>query len=202
MPDAGSALSYGWNTFKANPGPLIAIVAVPVLIEIVVSLLTQFVFDFSIVLVVLLEIIGVVLGTIAALGIHRSALLVTAGEGVDFAKAFQYDRWGEWFVFSIVFGLMVAVGLALCVIPGLLVIAFFGLAPYYFIDQRMSLGDALRASREAAGSKNLAFPILLSVIVGFLGILACGVGYFVTAPVAYLAVAFLYRYAQGQAVAS
>ena len=38
---------------------------------------------------------------------------------------------------------MVGIGLVLCIIPGLFVLAFFGLAPYYFIDRGMSLGEAL-----------------------------------------------------------
>ncbi len=81
-------------------------------------------------------------------------------------------------------------------------LAFFGLAPFYFLDGRMSLGDSLRASRGAVQRNGLAFPILLSVVVGFLGVIACIIGIFVTEPIAYLAVAFLYRYAAGQPVAA
>ena len=58
----------------------------------------------------------------------------------DIGKAFKYDRWGEWIGFSIVYGLMVGIGLALCIIPGLFVLAFFGMAPYFFIDRGMSIG--------------------------------------------------------------
>jgi hypothetical protein len=82
------------------------------------------------------------------------------------------------------------------------VLAFFGLAPFYFIDARMSLGDSLNASRRAVSSKGLAFPILLSIVVGGLGLIACLVGAFITIPVAYVAVAYLYRYAAGQPVAA
>ena len=128
--------------------------------------------------------------------------MITAGEPADVGKAFQYDRWGEWIVFSVVFGLSVGIGLVLCVIPGLFFLAFFGLAPYYFLDRRLSLGDALQASREAVSSKGLAFPVLLSIIVGVLGIIVCVVGVFVTEAVAYVAVAYLYRYATGQPVAA
>lgn len=199
-PDVGAALSYGWKKFQANVGPLIAIVAVPVVINIVISIIG--IATRSIAIQLLLNVVSFVVSTVAALGITRAALMVTAGETPDFGRAFQYDRWGEWFVFSIVFGLMVGIGLLLCLIPGLFVIAFFGLAPFFFVDQRMSLGDALTASRTAVSSKGLAFPILLSVIVGALGVIACFVGIFITYPVAYIAVAFLYRYAVGQPVAA
>jgi uncharacterized membrane protein len=92
---------------------------------------------------------------------------------------------------------MVGIGLVLCVIPGLFVLAFFGMAPYFFIDRRMSLGDSLSASREAAG-RGYAAPVILSIIVGALGFIACGIGALVTAPAAYIAVAFLYRGATNQ----
>ena len=64
---------------------------------------------------------------IARLGVYNMALMLTAGQTPDIGKAFQNDRWGEWIVFSFVYGLMVGVGLALCVVPGLFVLAFFGL---------------------------------------------------------------------------
>jgi uncharacterized membrane protein len=179
---------------------LIAIVAVPVAINIVISIIGAV--SGSLTLNLLLNVVSFVVSAVATLGITRAALMTTAGEPFDFGKAFQYDRWGEWFVFSIVFGLMVGIGLVLCLIPGLFVLAFFGLAPFYFVDGRMSLGDALQASRAAASSKGLAFPVLLSIIVGALGVIACFIGVFVTYPVAYLAVAYLYRYSVGQPVAA
>ena len=92
-------------------------------------------------------------------------------------------------MFSIVFGLMVGIGLVLCIIPGLFVLAFFGMAPFFFIDRGMSLGDALSASREAASSRGFALPVILSIIVGVAGVIACGIGALVTAPAAYIAVA-------------
>ena len=44
-------------------------------------------------------------------------------------------------------------------------------------------------------------PVLLSILVGFIGVLACGVGIFVTEPIGYLAVASLYRFAENQRLA-
>jgi uncharacterized membrane protein len=201
-PHAGAALSYGWSRFKESWQPLVAIVALPAIVEIVFSIVSPFALRASIVVWALIQVASVVVSAVASLGIYRSALMITAGEPVDFGRAFQYDRWGEWIVFSFVFGVMVVVGLIACVIPGLLVLAFFGLAPYYFIDQRMSLGDALSASRAATRDKDLGFPVLLSIVVGVLGAIACLVGLVVTLPVSYIALAFLYRSAQGQPVAS
>jgi hypothetical protein len=200
-PDVGAALSYGWRKFQANVGPLLIAIIIPLVAQIVLSIIGQLVIK-TIVGLLIFQILGWVVGAITGIGIYRVALQITAGQTPDIGAAYQYDRWGAWIGFSFVFGLMVGVGLALCIIPGLLVLAFFGLAPFFFIDGRMSLGDALTAARTAATQKGLALPVVLAIIVGVLGVIACGIGVFVTAPVAYVAVAFLYRYAAGQPVAA
>jgi len=199
-PQVGTALSYGFNKYFANVGPVLVIVLAPVAAQVVLSIIGQVVIR-SLVGVLVFQILGWIVGAIAALGIYNTALMITSGQAPDFGRAFQYDRWGEWFGFSIVFGLIVGIGLILCIVPGLVALAFFGLAPYYFIDRRMSIGEALKASREAATSRGFAMPIILSILVGVAGVIACGVGLLVTAPAAYIAVGFLYRNAAGQPVA-
>jgi uncharacterized membrane protein len=200
-PDVGAALSYGWRKFQANAGPLIIAVLIPVVAQLVLSAIGRLIGG-GIFVSLLFTALSLVVSAVAGIGIFRVALQITAGEPADIGKAYTYDRWGEWILFSIVFGLAVGFGLVLCIIPGLLVLAFFGLAPYFFLDGRMSLGDAFSSARNAASSKGLALPVLLAVIVGVLGVIACVVGLLVTEPVAYVAVAFLYRYAVGQPVAA
>jgi uncharacterized membrane protein len=199
-PDTGTALSYGWQKFQQNVGPLLIAVLIPVAVQIVLSFIGRGVNSFFV--AIIFQIIGIALSAVAGIAIYRVALQITAGEPADIGKAFDYDRWGEWILFSIVFGLMVGIGLLLCIVPGLLVLAFFGLAPFFFLDKRMSLGEALTASRMAVQTKGLALPVLLCIVVGFLGVILCFVGVLITEPIAYVAVAFLYRYAAGQSVAA
>jgi uncharacterized membrane protein len=200
-PDVGTALSYGWAKFQTNVGPLLGVIGIQLVVQLGLSIIGRVVIH-STVGVVIFQIFVAVVNAALGIGIYQMALMITAGETPDVAKAFQSDRWGEWIVFSLVFGLMVGVGLALCIIPGLLVLAYFGLAPFFFLDGRMGLGEALTASRTAVTANGLAFPILLSIIVGVLGIIACFIGIFVTLPIAYLAVAFIYRNATGRPVAA
>lgn len=198
-PQVGTALSYGFNKYFANIGPVLAVIVVYVVVQVVFVLIGLSVTSLAGRL--LLNVVGFVVSAVVSFGIYKTALLITAGQVPTLSEAFTYDRWGEWIVFSIVYGLMVGIGLALCLIPGLVVLAFFGMAPFFFIDRGMSLGDALSASREAASSRGFALPVLLSIIVGVAGAIACGIGLLVTAPAAYIAVAFLYRNAAGQPVA-
>jgi uncharacterized membrane protein len=198
-PPVGTALSYGFNKYFANVGPVLGVIAIAIVAQLLVQLIELSVS--SLVGRLLFSIIGLVVGAIVSLGIYKTALMITAGATPTIGEAFSYDRWGEWLGFSIVYGLMVGIGLALCIIPGLFVLALFGMAPFFFIDRGMSLGQALTASREAATGRGFAIPVVVSIIVGALGLIACGIGVFVTAPAAYIAVAFLYRNAAGQPVA-
>src|SRR5262249_42111472 len=151
----------GFRKYGDNIVPLLVVVLAPGIIASAILLIgiviVQGVFG-----ILLFEALAVVAASILQVGVYRVALQITAGEKADVNKAYSYDRWGEWIVFSIVFGLFVGIGLALCIIPGLFIIAFFGMAPFYFIDQRMSLGDAFTDSRTAASSKGLALPVLLA----------------------------------------
>jgi uncharacterized membrane protein len=198
-PQAGTALSYGFNKYFANVGPVLAVIVVAIVVQVVFQLIELSVS--SLVGRALFSIVGLVVSAVVSLGIYKTALMITAGQVPTVGQAFTYDRWGEWILFSIVYGLMVGIGLVLCLVPGLVVLAFFGMAPFFFIDRGMSLGDALSASRDAASNRGFAWPVLLSIIVGVAGVIACGIGLFVTAPAAYIAVAFLYRNAAGQPVA-
>jgi len=198
-PPVGTALSYGFNKYFANVGPVLGVIAIAIVAQLLVQLIELPVT--SLVGRLLFSIIGLVVGAIVSLGIYKTALMITAGSVPTISEAFSYDRWGEWLGFSIVYGLMVGIGLALCIVPGLVVLALFGMAPFFFIDRGMTLGQALTASREAAMSRGFALPVLVSIIVGALGLVACLIGVFVTAPAAYIAVAFLYRNAAGQPVA-
>ena len=115
-PDAGAALSYGWKKFQENVGPLLGVVLIPIAVQIVFSLLGQSIH--GIFAAFLFQLIAIVAGAIAGLGIYRVALMITAGEPVSVGKAFQYDRMGEWVVFSVVFGLGVGITPALVHHPG------------------------------------------------------------------------------------
>ena len=197
-PDIGAALSYGFNKYFANLGPVLLIILVAFVAQVVVSLFRLAVDSFFLQMVFL--IIGVVVSAVVSIGIYNAALMITSGRTPTVGEAFTSDRWGEWIAFSIVYGLMVGISLALCVIPGLFVLAFFGMAPYFFIDRGMSLGDSLNASREAASS-GYALPVILAIVVGAAGLILCGIGALITMPAAYIAVAFLYRGATNQVAA-
>jgi uncharacterized membrane protein len=200
-PDIGAALSYGWRKFQANLGPVLAVVLVPVLVQLGLSVFANTTVD-SLAGMFVVQVLSFVVGAAAALGIYQTALMITAGETPDLGKAFSSDRWGEWILFSIVFGLIIGAGALLCGVGALIAVGLWGMSGFYLLDQRMGIGQALRASFTATrANMNLAVAVAVCVLVGIAGVVLCGIGYFVTAPIAYIAVAYLYRLTNGQPVA-
>jgi uncharacterized membrane protein len=195
--DVGTAISYGWAKFQQNVGPLLGVVLIPVGVQIVLSAIGNGLggngarIAFSIVS----EIISLML----SIGLFNAGLMVTRGERVEIGKAFSTDRWGEWIVFAFVWSLMILVGLLFCGVGALVVIAIWGLAPFYFIDQGMSLGDSLSASSRATSAINgLRVNLALVALIGVAGVIACFIGVLVTMPIAYVGAAYLYRVANNQ----
>jgi uncharacterized membrane protein len=200
-PDAGAALSYGWKKFQENVGPLLAVILIPVAVQIVLNVIGQVIIRNAFGIAVF-GILGTLLNLMLAIGIFNAGLMITSGQRVDVGKAFSTDRWGEWIVFSFLFGLFVGIGAIFCLIGALVVIAFWGLAPYYFLDQRAGIGEAFTRSfaktREVSG---LPLALGLTALVGVLGVIACYIGLFVTMPIAYTGAAYLYRRVNAQPVA-
>jgi uncharacterized membrane protein len=200
-PDAGTALSYGWKKFQDNVGVLVAVILVPVAVQVVLGLIGVVALR-GIAGQILLSIISTVVSLALEIGIFNAALAITAGQPVDVGKAFSSDRWGEWIAFAFLFGLLVGVGAIFCGVGALIVLAFFGFAPFYFLDQRKSIGEAFNASLEATRSMaGIPFAIAICALVGIAGVILCVVGLLVTMPIAYIAVGYLYRRVNNQAVA-
>jgi hypothetical protein len=85
-PDAGTALSYGWQKFQQNVSVLLIAVLIPVGVQIVLSIIGRAVVN-SVFVEVLFQIIGIALSAAAGIGIYRVALQITAGEPASIAKA-------------------------------------------------------------------------------------------------------------------
>ncbi len=200
-PDAGAALSYGWKKFQQNAGPLLLVILLPLVAQVILSGIGRLAGSTAVLF--LLSAVSYVISLMLAIGIFNAGLMITAGQPVDVGKAFSSDRWGEWILFSFVFGLCVGIGALFCGIGALVVIAFLGFAPFYFLDQRMGLGDSFSASVEKTRTtKGLPIALALTALVGFLGVIACIIGVFVTMPIAYVGAAFLYRVTNNQPVAT
>ncbi len=96
---------------------------------------------------------------------------------------------------QIVVTFIAAIGTLFCVLPGIFVGIRLHLAPYYVIDRGYGIGDAIKASWH--DTKGNFWGLLGAVIViglfSTIGVLACCVGAFYTAPAAAIASCVLAR---------
>jgi uncharacterized membrane protein len=96
---------------------------------------------------------------------------------------------------SILYSLLVAVGLVLLVVPGLMAMIAFGYYSLLIIDRGLGPVEALKAS--AALTQGVRWQLfgfgLVLGLANLLGALLLGLGLLVTAPVSMVAVAHVYR---------
>jgi uncharacterized membrane protein len=118
------------------------------------------------------------------------------GESVQIGDVFRgFDDFVPAFVAGLISTIVVSLGLLLCVIPGLLIMALPTVA-LYLVAQGES--DGVAAFNRAWGivTKNLGSAFLCALvlgIVGSLGTLLCGVGVLLTAPLAMIGSYYMAR---------
>lgn len=201
--DPSHLVTKGWETFKRRPGLCIAL-------WFVFSLLSGSGGNASsqgqgadgdvavIILIVagLLALVGLLIGGPMRGGYGLAMLrLVRGDDSVTFGSLFDgFGKFLPLFLTFLLFGVVMVVGLALCVVPG--VILGLGLWPVFLIVMERDLPpvDALKAAWALTlGHKVPLFVLaLVSGLIGLLGVLACGVGLFVAGPVISLAWAAAY----------
>jgi uncharacterized membrane protein len=126
--------------------------------------------------------------------IHISLKFIDKKKPV-YKDLFYYKPIVNYFLASILTGLIVIGGLLLLIVPGI----FFGIrlkyACYLIIDKNLKPMEAIKASWKMTKGNvwNLFFLGILLGLINILGFLCLIVGLFVTVPLSMLATAFVYR---------
>jgi uncharacterized membrane protein len=187
------AMSFGWNAIMKNFAGTSLPIAVAIFVVFlpigIVSSLLQFMLQlaieyvdasfiglFSIVLYVLLAGIGLFVNSFVAGGIVEFALKIARGQPAAFGDVFGGGKYfGKMFVGLLGFQVVYAIGIALCVVPGLIVM--FGLWPFAFIivDQKLAGIDALKKAWAMTNGHKMSIFIfwLLCVVAVIAGEIAC-----------------------------
>jgi uncharacterized membrane protein len=138
------------------------------------------------------------------IGVYNSALALADGRRVEPSKMFRSDYLLNYLVAILLYGLLAAVGLFLCILPGIVVLYLGFLTPWYVLDQGMAPVDALKASYRTTTSNGwgLIFFALVTWLIYVAGAIVCLVGLLVTVPVALLMVTYTFRRLTGGLVAA
>ncbi len=171
----------------------------------VINLVTNIVprLSSSLTLAVLMPIVGFILSQVMALNLTRMAFAATNGEQPDPAKLFVFERLGPWILGSILFGLIVGIGLILFIVPGVIAYVAFGFWGFVFVDRNLGVSDSFSASNQlTAGRKAQVFVFFLVVFVLSILVvgLTLGLAAIITYPIAHLVLAHGYRTLKGDPV--
>ena len=99
---------------------------------------------------------------------------------------------------------LVAIGIAFLVIPGLILIAHFFFVELIILDQRVGVREAIRRNRQVAKKHGLWNYVILNIALGAIlhlgGLLSYGVGYFIVTPFvcSVYAVAYVHAFPAGE----
>lgn len=222
------AVAYGWNKFKANPGPLLVgtliLLVVSGLISFFTNLIATAIFvddatttinsdgtiDFDngsgffaslLVSMVVSLIVGLVSQLIVA-GLIKGALDTADGKPVSVGGMFEGWDKGKVLIAAIIVSVATAIGTLLCYIPGLIIGFLTSYTIFFVVDRGMEPMDAIKASYSFVTS-HLGPTIgyyLLGILVVIAGVLLCGVGLLAAVPIAVLGAAYTFRRLQDQQV--
>jgi uncharacterized membrane protein len=222
--DVGGALTWALRSFRHNAVVLVAAAAVVAVLTVPQQLATRPFEDLAVctqtsvagelaacvadlaptlMAPVAVAAIFAVVSLVAQYGVQRGALIVTDGRSPTVPDSFAPRRLGTYALFVVIMALLAAIGLFLCVLPGLLVLLFLQLGPYAILDRGCGVIEAARLSITSIGA-NLGPAIAMgafNALAFLVGGLLYGIVGLVTLPVAALFTAYLYRQFTGGSVA-
>jgi hypothetical protein len=194
----GEAISFGWERFKENIGPLalaaIVVFAVNAIFSVLQRSVTGTVGRF------LLFLVSFFVSQVISMGWLRMSLNIVDGRPTDVSDLFKRaDLFIPYVIASFIFSLVVAIGLVLLIVPGLYAAATFGYYGFRIIELERGPTEALTESANITRGERwhiLGFVGVL-VLLNILGLLLLIVGVLITSAVSLIAMAYVYRQLAG-----
>jgi uncharacterized membrane protein len=130
-------------------------------------------------------------------GLYWLSLKLIRGQKAEFGDAFAGFNLAllSLFLAGLIKALLVSVGIALCILPGIYLSVIWAFAIPLIIDKRMDFWPAMELSRRVVSHHwwQVFGLLLMNVLILLLGTSACFVGMFVALPVTIGAVAYAYE---------
>lgn len=134
-------------------------------------------------------------------GLIRFGLAVARREQADFGAIFSGgDRVISLFLANLLVGLATVLGTLCFIVPGIILALGLSFTAYFVSDTRLGIIESITASwRVTDGHKMNIFLLGLAIFgLTIVGMIPCGLGLFVTAPLSGIAYCVLYRRLTGR----
>jgi uncharacterized membrane protein len=197
---AGAAIRYGWETFKRRPwffaGTALLILVLSGLVDSLTGRVDALVTGSPEHPSGLGLVINLAFGTLLSMG--ATAFYIAAHDNPDRAEVsmlWHPRPFWKYLGLSILLAIVVGVGLALLIVPGIILLLMFMFSTFIVIERSLGPIDAMSESRRLTRGHKwqlLGFFGLL-FLINLLGLLALIVGILVSIPVSALAFVHAYR---------
>jgi uncharacterized membrane protein len=201
----GSAVDFGWETFKKRPWFFVGTSLVILLLNIAAGAVTSVVdaglsMDKS---TPISSVADLVLGTFINMGV--TAFYLNAYDNPDtvsLASLWHPQPFWKFLAASLLLGLAIVIGFLLLIVPGVIFTLMFMFATFIVVDRELGPIEAMKESKRLAHGHKWALLgfVLVLALINLLGVLALGVGLLVSIPVSSLAFVHTYRVLCGRAV--
>lgn len=190
------AIVFGWEKFKKEWKFLVVIFIVAWVISSILSKIVGQAYESMPISGVVLQIITYAVNAVITLGILKIVLDITDNKKPSWRLLYElYPRALKYIGATILYGLMIVVGLVLLIIPGIYLAIRFQFYAYFIADKNMGIMDSLRASSKATKGSvvNLLAFGLICAGIALAGFLAFGLGILIAIPIVSIASAHVYR---------
>jgi hypothetical protein len=189
------ALRFGWETFKRNIGPSLALVAAGIAAGLLLNGMTEASSRYTGLAMGFTFLAQLVQILFAFIWI-RFALTIYDGRPFELRELVPDARmFLNYLAVSVLYGLLVTLGLVLFVVPGLYLAVRYGFTGFLVADGRAEVLDSFHQSSELTrGVRGKVFGLMLVLfLLNFLGALLFGIGLLFTVPVSAFAMTLVYR---------
>lgn len=195
------ALRFGWRTTLDNLAFFLGLGILYLAINGILHGAVHRVNAFSEGWAFLSGIVALVVGMIMDVGLAVVSLRFADGRRARVADLFiHYPMAPVYFIATLIAALLVVVGLALLIVPGVFLMVLFVFYGYHIVDE--GAGAVLSLRRSAATTRGARWRLflfgLLTVLINVAGFLCLVVGLLLTVPATLLACAYVFRQLQAQ----
>jgi len=193
--DIGGAVSYGWRAMVDNIFYFVVLGLIFLVVEAIFYVPGSFAVKYPYISAIL-GVIGLLIAVYIHLAITVISLKVYAGEEPKFGDIFAGNRYYWRFLGAdILYGLLVLVGLILCVIPGIYFAIKYHFYGYLIVDQDMGVMDSLKKSGDITRGAwwDLLLLFILFWLISLGGLILCGIGVLFAWPIVFMGLVYAYK---------
>ncbi len=193
------AIKFGWEKMKANFWFFVITLIIVTIIQFIPNIFGGFKgqngsrIGFS---VVVISILAIFIKMVVDMGLLKIALEVNDNKKPEYSELYKnYPLFIKYFIANLLYGIIVAIGFVLFIVPGIIFALKFQYFGFLIVDKGLGPIEALKKSWEMTkGVKwNLFLLGLLLGLINIAGMLALLIGLFATIPTTLVANAYVYR---------